>query len=506
MNRRSLNPMREHARVYPLSLFVVAALLVATAVSISTAIGLALALLLAVIMFVFIAANRPYWIVLALVVYLPFETFLPSILPVPDLLNVVMQFGSEALIYLTCGIVVSKRLLLTGTLRKTPLDWLVGGFLLIVVLSILVNGPPLIGSLLNVRSLLRYVFLFYLVINIDMSKVEVRRLLYVILWVGILQLVLGLFQLATGATYRSWFLPRAASLEALGQERGFRLLITGREIGSILGTLGDTLYFGLFLLVVLSIYLGRLSNSRRGIWSVPAVAIIAVLFVSITYSYARGAMLAFLAVLAIYYWLRYGRGKVLLSLMSVLPLLIVLVITLFLVNESGAYVNPTRVEKSALENFTSVFSRSYVEVAQRNRLGSVLLVPPIVLSERPILGYGPDETTTVDTIARRYPDIYRGGFEDVYWVALLAYYGIPGVLLMAMLFLRILQSAIRRIRSTSDQLIRHISTTTAILVAATPLLMFFYRVLEFRAYSFYLWLFVGLMYSVSSRGKEKVNM
>ena len=52
-------------------------------------------------------------------------------------------------------------------------------------------------------------------------------------------------------------MPTTVDLAVAGKTRNFTVVEHGREIGSLFGTLGDTLYYGLFLVVVLAVALSK---------------------------------------------------------------------------------------------------------------------------------------------------------------------------------------------------------------------------------------------------------
>lgn len=449
--------------------------------------------------------HRPVLVVFFLVAYLPFEEIILKYAPIPDRIYVYSRFFGEFLIYTTFFLLLIRKLIRQEKLRRTPMDGYLAAFLLIVAISLLVNRPPLVGSLANLRALLRYTVLYYLVVNLELEEDQVRKIIHMILVIGIFQLLIGAMQLAMGAKINSILLPRATDIELGGYSRGFILLIRGREGGSIFGTLGDTLFFALYMAIVLGVYLGQIEKLR-----LKEVVFISLIFIGINYSYTRAVVFGFFLALFIFYRIKFGRSRTaaLLFMFSLIGLsgLILLINSSYLQRE---FISPLKQKQTIFQNLSGVFTIEYFEIAQFQRLGTLTGIPPIVLSDSPLLGYGPDEITTIERLNANLPrfnlplfkrdSFTTKGFEDVYWVALLAYYGILGLGLIVLIFHRFYVSFLYIYKRTQSQLTRNMAITAACLVGLGAFLLFFYRVLEFRSFSFYFWLIPAMVYNLYSK-------
>ena len=252
------------------------------------------------------------------------------------------------------------------------------------------------------------------------------------------------------------------------------------------------------MLIFFAVYLGQLK--RLNVFSVFFSMII---FIAIGYSYARAAVFGMLLTLLIFCRLRYGL-KTLIALSFPVLLTTSILLSFFLCNPPNGFVSPLRTEQNILQNITGVFSKKYIEIAQKQRLGALLGTTPTILANRPFLGYGPDEETTIDRLNKSQPSfllrtLNKRGFEDVYWVAILAYYGLTGVFLIAFILYKLYSSAYKIYRTSIHNLTKEIAFTVICIVGLTPFLLFFYRVLEFRIYSFYFWLLPALMFGLDAR-------
>ena len=431
--------------------------------------------------------------------YVAFEEFILKFLPVSDAIYSYLRFFGEMLIYVAFGKLVIHKLYRGIPFVKTAIDLPIIGFYSVVLLSILINRSPLIGSLYNIRPFARYIVLFYLVANSNLSERRITTLLRIILGVGIFQIAVGVVQWFGGPTAFNFFLPRQSTLSIGGFTKEYRLLELGREIGSIYGTLGDTVIYGVFMILVLVVYLSRIR--RLEYLNLLGAAM---LFFFIARSYSRAATFSALLAGGAWYYFQYGWKK---TLRLALVILIAFSILLAIVNPFNLeYINPRKARVGLVGNVTGVFSGSYVRVAQKQRLGALIGNVPTVLVNKPILGYGADQNTTIERLNSSQRSfllkiLSKNGFKDVYWVAILCFYGLLGLGFFALIFYKLFRAALnlhRRSVSTplvSSRLTQQIAIIMLCLVAVTVFLLFFNRTLEFRGYGFYFWLCAGLMFA-----------
>ena len=431
--------------------------------------------------------------------YVAFEEFILKFLPVSDALYSYLRFFGEMLIYVAFGKLVIHKLYRGIPFVKTAIDLPIIGFYSVVLLSMLVNGSPLIGSLYNIRPFARYIVLFYLIANSNLSEKRIATFLRIILGVGIFQIGAGIIQWAGGPAAFNFFLPRETTLTIGGFTKEYRLLELGREIGSVYGTLGDTVIYGVFMILVLVIYLSRIR--RLEYLNLLGAAI---LFFFIARSYSRAATFSALLAGGAWFYFQYGWKK---TLQLALSIAMVFGILLAIVNPFNLeYINPRKARVGLIGNVTGVFSGSYVRVAQKQRLGALIGNVPTVLVNKPILGYGADQNTTIEKLNASQRSfllkiLSKNGFKDVYWVAILCFYGLLGLGFFALIFYRLFRAALDLYRKSVNtplavsRLTRQISIIMLCLVVITAFLLFFNRTLEFRGYGFYFWLCAGLMFA-----------
>jgi len=425
--------------------------------------------------------------------YVAFEEFVLKFLPVSDATYSYLRFLGEMLIYVAFVRLVIHKLYRGIPFVKTAIDLPIIGFYSVVLVSMLVNRSPLIGSLYNIRPFARYIVLFYLVANSALSERRITTLLRIILGVGIFQLAAGVIQWVGGSSAFDFFLPRESTLSIGGFTKEYRLLELGREIGSVYGTLGDTVIYGVFMILVLVVYLSRLR--RLEYLNLLGAS---VLFFFVARSYSRAATFSALLAGGTWYYFHYGWQR---TLRLALAIVLIFGFLLTVVNPFNIeYINPRKARVGLVGNVTGVFSGSYVRIAQKQRLGALIGNVPTVLANKPILGYGADQNSTIDglNISKRsflLQILSKKRFKDVYWVAILCFYGVLGLGMFFLIFYRLFTAALNLYKRAVSRYTKDIAMVMLCLVTVTVFLLFFNRTLEFRGYGFYFWLCAGLMFA-----------
>ena len=150
-----------------------------------------LVLVVAGLLLTWMVVKRPFWIVLLLTIYLPFETICLNLLPPNSTIYLAAQFSSEIIIYYALIFQIIRKIICRKILTTTPIDRPLIGFIILAIATTLLNHTPILGSIVNLRALLRYVFLFYLVVNLDIKPQKAQLLLRIILIIGMIQIIVG---------------------------------------------------------------------------------------------------------------------------------------------------------------------------------------------------------------------------------------------------------------------------------------------------------------------------
>ena len=153
------------------------------------------------------ATSFPFWIIFGIAMYTPFEEFFLRWLP--GSIPVALRFVPELILYGLLVWVCVSRLWRGRSLRKTPIDMLVAAFFLSTAISIVLNGSPIVGSIINLRTIWRYLSVFYIVVNLDISPRDLKRMLKGLRIVILIQGIIGSIQYFLPASFnQAFFAPR----------------------------------------------------------------------------------------------------------------------------------------------------------------------------------------------------------------------------------------------------------------------------------------------------------
>ena len=309
----------------------------------------------------------------------------------------------------------------------------------IVVSTILATGtaerylaPDLFLSLLNIKALIRYLAVFYIIVKIDWSLADYIKIRSAILMVVAVEAAIGLAQISFGQAALEFFSPKGIQ-DAFGVARD---AFVDRERGDleIYGTFRNTISFAYLMMIGTVIIL--VSGIRFGPVGPRLLALLptALIFAS----GSRVVLFLTLAIYALYFFklnvARISKSKVL--FFSIAGAISAVAIYLFVLSLD------LKIERGAV---AFVFSKDYIEAAMNQRLGIITLVlPQLIYDPQILLGFGADKAYIADyAINTTYLSNYaliaslRLTLEDVYWVSLLLYFGIPGFLLFCLFLYKI---------------------------------------------------------------------
>ena len=417
--------------------------------------------------------------------YLPLEEFILKWLPVSDQAYLMLRQLIDLIVFSMFALLVLKRLF-TG--RSVPVigrgcDVLLFLFLACAALTSLLNHADVALSIANIKALLRYILLIYIILLLDPTEKQIIRLLR---WIGaaiIGQLFIGIFQYAGGFAARDFLAARHVSDNVAGIATDF----TGdrfEDINDLMGTMGNTIAFGMFLLVGISMWLVSHRLGRLRYWLG-----FFLLFIPIYLTGSRSVVLSALFLLLVNYGLVFNFTKLARKILLLVPLVIPF---LFL----SDYLIDTENHKS----FSYIFTPDYIQEALNQRLGIlVYLGPHISFSSHSLLGYSPDKFIFIDFVhahLKMVPqilvDVLEYVIEDVYWVALFIYYGWVGLIIWGLFLFQIWKKLTFIREQFISPTLMHLSSTALLLLIVSIPLNFLNQAFEVRAFSFYLWLICGL--------------
>jgi len=149
--------------------------------------------------------------------------------------------------------------------------------------------------------------------------------------------------------------------------------------------------------------------------------------------------------------------------------------------------------------FLDVFSQEYREQALTNRLGLVVYILPYAFDGSiSLLGYSSDISIVAAAVAEhfRLPEELASIFvvilDDVYWLALLLYYGFVGFTCFVLFFGKLTALVIRVYRQATDGYSKRYALIALLLLLLAVPLNGINQTFEIRQFAYYLWLFVGV--------------
>jgi hypothetical protein len=445
------------------------------------------------------------WIIYLLAVFVTVEVLVLKYLPVPDNIYGYLRFLVEVVIYFLGAIILwrslSERKLPLGTNIDKPLLVFLGYTLLIII----INNAPFLEAFVGLRSLLRYVPLFYILAFVKMDRVFPGRYYNLIIYIALAQVVITVFQHYAGIS-EFWY-PRASDLEIGGKRTEYRLLETGfgggREHGAGIGTFGDSVPLALFLviafiLIVARLQVGQMSRQRSIIYNV----LVGVILISIFFTYSRGSVLMAVLCVPLLMFLSGKKRKLVLMLSIFILLAGPLLINLVAVKSgSDTYINPKFKYTDPLSNVITIFNSDYVDKTLQHSRGLVLTeVGSRLVETKSFFGYSPAQDFALDKAAKRMfgsdsPINNLGVINDVYWIAFIIYYGLAGLGIFLYLLYTIMKASIYVYRNTPYLYMQVFGLSMAALVVITIPYSMILRTFMFRSFGFFFWMIAGIVFA-----------
>lgn len=490
--------------------FVLAGLALATA-ALTVILTPITALAVAFIALVAIAAFlKPEAIVVFLALYTPFEPFLLKF--VPDAVYVFARYFSEGLIYILAAVVVLRAITGKIKLKHTPIDLQFGFFLLVCLASLLINFVPPVIGLLGLRQIIRYILLFFIVVQLMPSKLFIRNLTIALFAIVVFQGLLGLIQGIVGAPLDEFLIPSEVKFyESVQLTSGTEQFWSpGARVFATMGRydqLGTFLCF-FFLLIIGLLYFTKDPGKQRRLLAILALAIPAFIM-TLSRSSWFGFLFGFIAI-----------GIVLMRdrrlTFAVMSLAVALA---FYLGFSGLVVKylVDYPEQTAAERLLEVFSyeRYRGEYYGLGRVYWIVQTPLVVVRSAPLFGVGPGQYGGGAVAALGNTGVYEKlglpfgvygseGYIDNNWFSLWGETGTLGVMFYALMFWTLARAALITWRKSHDPLTRGLALGYVGCLVAVTFQAFLATYLEVRTLALYLWLYSAFIVVLARREKIEV--
>ncbi|MGG6270693.1 hypothetical protein ACQ4M3_39235 [Leptolyngbya sp. AN03gr2] len=442
----------------------------------------------------------PLWLISAIAFYIPLEDFIVAWLPVPSAVRTGIRFIPEIIIYITLARTLYYRVATGRALRKTPIDILVVGFFVASAISVVINQASIFGSITELRFNWRYLAIYYTLANIDISTQQLGAILRNLKVIGLIQAGLATIQIAIPS--------RIKIAIAAGNCDKADLK------GASCGTFFDSALLSGFLLIIIAVHSAQMwTVSDTLIPTLKDAVSLLILYLGVFASKKRIALLvAALIPIVVLYFL--GKRRSVAKLIWVIAVVAVPVVFILPTITSG---NVSQAEEGTSRlDLTSYFGAIFSEEYWQHNLSAsrgwfVVNISNAIVSSGRWFGFGPEPNAVIqgmkailthsDDIAKLERDI--DAFEDPYWFAVMAYFGIVGVILYWLILFRLYRASRWLIRVASSRAERSLGVMFCTITSVSFFYSFSERLFKLRPFSFYFWLLAGLMISMCySQGRS----
>ena len=453
---------------------------------------------------------HPHWTLGVLAVYLPFESIILKF--TPDEVYVFARYFPETLIYLVAAVVLWNVFSGKRPWRSTRFDLPAALFVLSLLASALVNLVDPTVTILGLRQILRFVLVFFLVVQLAPSKKFILQLTWIMLAVVIFQATLGIAQSIIGEPLDNLLLPsESKTLGAITLTGGVEQFW---DPGSrVFATLGRYDRLGNFLYLFLLLTAGMLFTQRvqkKYSW---LIFVFVAALPALVLTFSRSSWFAFL-IGFLFIGLYIKKDPRVLAGISAF--------VIFLVVALGASgLNVSLITEAPGQSLSERFYESFSYARWRGEyygLGRVFWyvhTPKDVVTASPVLGFGPGQfgggavaalhnTSVYEDLGLPYGVFGTEGFIDNNWFSLWGEAGTLGLGLFIWLYGGIFLYALRVAREHKDPMTQAFALGVCAMMLGVAFNAFTSTVFEIRTSAYYLWLYAGLLYVLASRGKRAI--
>ncbi|PIR47688.1 hypothetical protein COV06_02275 [Candidatus Uhrbacteria bacterium CG10_big_fil_rev_8_21_14_0_10_50_16] len=452
--------------------------------------------------------KEPMWTVMALSAWWPIEPFILKW--IGDDIYVFARYASEIMIYVLAGVVVLSVLIGRYHKRVTPADIPFALFVLMLVVSIILNTLPVGQALLGLRQIVRFMLLFWVIVYRYPRRYWMRWMVMIIVGMMALQAVLGLTQALVGGSMDTFLLPseRRTFGELQLTEGTVQFWDPGQRV---FGTMGRYDRLGTFLALALLLVIGFVYESgRKPNWQYLGLfGFIGLPALILTYSRSAwfGLILGALAIALV------RKDKRVFAAAGIVFLLFAGYLGVNGLSNSLADVPRQTVAERFLEAFT--YQRFVGEYYGLGRVYWIVTTPTIVVPNNMVsllFGWGPAQygggavaalgnTRVYDAIGEPFGIYGTEGYIDNNWMALWGEAGTLGIAFYLWGYIVLLLLAIKIARHSRISFTRALALAyvgIAVSVAVNASLATF---LEVRTLAPYFWMLGGCVVVLGSREK-----
>lgn len=448
------------------------------------------------------------WAVLGLAVWWPLEPFILKW--IGDDIYVFARFASEIMVYVLVGVVVLSVLIGRYHRRVTPVDLPFALFLLMILVSIILNTLPITEAALGLRQIIRFMLLFWVIVYRYPRRYWIKWLTIIIVGMMAFQAVLGITQAVVGGSLDSFLLPseRRTFGELQLTEGTVQFWDPGQRV---FGTMGRYDRLGTFLALALLLVVGMVYESgRKRDWRyLGLLGIIGLPALILTYSRSSwfGLILGGLAIAYV------RRDKRVFAAAGIVLLLFAGYLGINGLSSTLSDVPRQTVAERFLEAFT--YQRFRGEYLGLGRVYWIVKTPTQVVPHNAIsflFGWGPAQygagavsalgnTRVYDAIGEPFGVYGTEGYIDNNWFALWGETGTLGIIFYLWGYIGLMVLAIRIARHSRTSLTRALALAYVGITVSVAVNAALATFLEVRTLAPYFWMLGGCVVVLGSREK-----
>ena len=389
-----------------------------------------------------------------------------------------------------------------GIVKKTAIDTPVLCFLSAIVCAAIWNSSAFIESLIWVIPVIRYILLYYIIVNMNITKKYSRTLISVICSIFVIQIAIGLTQFIGGERVSHILAPQkdlSWQMGSVEREIYHSYILTPLHGKYLFSTFDHGNLYGGFLVANYVMFIGLFNSISIG-----KIIKICMLFFGgmvIIFTYSRGTWLALygglvtIAIVGNKKWLRY----------PLLSFLVIVVVAVSLYQVSGeAYVS--RDEVSLSGRFFSTFSEPFYGPTRELTRGYLIFDGLHEITQHALLlGLGPGASQDDFYNELDFPYLAALLIGDVGWVNIFGHVGLLGSLAFLWILVRLFRFALKIYRHESDAYVLGMSLGYMGLIVAMTVLFCTASHFFIRSTSYYFWLYSGILCALQDSGNTGVS-
>lgn len=465
-------------------------------------------------MFFLFFAGRSYFIIIALLIWFPFETLILRYTPIEY--YAFAKYIPEIILYSTA--VVSWIRYISRSNRLFP-KTAVNAWLLLYIIaamcSLLLKWYNPAIWLLGVRQLTRFVLVFLIIVLENYPYTTLKKFVWTGLVIAVFEAFLALAQYSThGALDRYLFFSDTVSFEGIQLEGLSQFWAPGQRV---FATLGRYDRLGSFLVVMMLMFLPWLYRAQTQAEKLWSQIVFAVMGLALVLTYSRASWISFFVGVFVIAYGVVRDHRLTRVLITVAALGVVCMVGIVFTRAYGGGVLD-KVSQTISERATEAFSLySWKQNYEGyGRFFFLVNTPRMVVRYYPLFGVGPGNygggvaaallnTTWYDRLHLPFGIQNTVGQIDSNWMSIWGEVGTVGLIAWGGLLFTVLRESLAVARARRSVFPSTMAQGLVGVTAAVALLGFFGPYFEMRTLMMYFWLLAGIVLHYSRQENMRFN-